>query len=492
MRLRCIRQSKPGVTLTTLYHVDSRRIGEMVALPMAKGDTAHLCRTEPPFCTGAALDDPYVSRRPLVFEPASFGGVSLTVPDGVEVTIDGEPVMGTVALSGKQLDGGVVLSLSDRVMLLVERTVRAPCAPKALGMIGVSKQTALLRSAIVKLASQPQPVLLHGQSGTGKELAARALHDAGDRADGPFVSVNLAAIPAATAASQLFGHSRGAFTGADATSGGFFGRAEGGTLFLDEIGEASLGLQAMLLRALESGEIQPIGGEPRIANVRIVTATNADLDGLVKSDSFRVALFHRLVNGSVHLAPLSARRADVALQLVRALEEMLPDDRLVPDPTEQDPWLSHTLVTELLDLDWPGNTRQLRAFARHLVNEYCDAPRAELDDRWRAMLTASPSTSAARQVDEAPSPWRPDSDLDGPAIRTALRDNGYRVERAAKALGIAKNTLYREMKKAGLPVAKDLTASQIDAARVTVGDDIERMAAYLEVSVAGLRRRLKP
>ena len=233
-----------------------------------------------------------------------------------------------------------------------------------------------------------------------------------------------------------------------------------------------------------------------VSEVHVVAATTdrsgtSNLMTAPQSGEFRVALYHRLVNAAVHLEPLRDRRADVGVQLVRSLDE-LASQQMHPEATEDAPWLSIELMETLLGLDWPGNTRQLIAFARHLATEYGDAAAAALDDRWRGMLTerAPPAESGvATQVD---SRREESATNDGPSdVRAVLAAHGYRIEPAAKALGMAKNTLYAELHRAGIPVAKDLTAEQIAAARAAVGDDVAAIAAKLEVSLSGLRRRIK-
>jgi two-component system nitrogen regulation response regulator GlnG len=153
------------------------------------------------------------------------------------------------------------------------------------------------------------PVLLQGETGTGKELAARSIHDQSTRAQGPFLAVNLGALPAPLAAAELFGARKGAYTGAVQDLPGWFGRADGGTLFLDEVGEAPLEVQVMLLRALETGEIVPVGSQtPRRVDVRVVSATDADLEAAVGRGAFRAPLLHRLAGYSIRLPPLRHRR----------------------------------------------------------------------------------------------------------------------------------------------------------------------------------------
>jgi two-component system nitrogen regulation response regulator GlnG len=155
------------------------------------------------------------------------------------------------------------------------------------------------------------PVLLRGESGTGKELVAHAIHEASPRRTGPYVAVNMAAIPPSLAAAELFGATRGAFTGADHDRPGYFSRAHRGTLFLDEIGETAPEVQALLLRVLEAGEVQAVGGlEPRRVDVRVLAATDADLQGMTAMDRFRAPLLHRLMAGYLQVPALRARRED--------------------------------------------------------------------------------------------------------------------------------------------------------------------------------------
>ena len=217
-------------------------------------------------------------------------------------------------------------------------------------MVGGSPAMRKLFGALARIAVHDHPVLLIGESGTGKELAARGLHDHGQRPDGPFVALNCAAVAESLFESELFGHEKGAFTGATTRRDGAFQRADGGTLFLDEVGELKLDLQAKLLRALESGEVRRVGGhEPTFPDVRVIAATNRDLNGMVAHGGFRADLYWRLAVLTVRLPSLRERKRDVGLLARTLLSRLHPGARLEPDA-----------IATLEAHDWPGNVRELR------------------------------------------------------------------------------------------------------------------------------------
>ncbi|MCA9675826.1 MAG: sigma-54-dependent Fis family transcriptional regulator, partial [Myxococcales bacterium] len=222
------------------------------------------------------------------------------------------------------------------------------------GLIGESTAMLELRRTVDKVAGSGATVLVTGESGTGKELVARALHYAGDRASGPFVPVNCGALVESLLESELFGHLRGAFTGADRDKRGLFVAAHGGTLFLDEIGELPLELQPKLLRALQEGEIKPVGGtEPIKVDVRVVAATNRDLREQIAAGRFREDLFYRLAVITIDVPPLRSRRDDVA-----ALARFFADGaahRARRGRVE----LSAAAIAWLEAQDWQGNVREL-------------------------------------------------------------------------------------------------------------------------------------
>ncbi len=230
----------------------------------------------------------------------------------------------------------------------------AGAPPGRFGMIGEAEPMLRLYALLARIVRTDVPILVLGESGTGKELVARALHAHGPRRKGAFLAVNCAAIPATLLEAELFGHVKGAFTGAHKDRDGYATAADGGTLFLDEIGEIPLDLQSKLLRFLQDGEVRPVGSNvTRRVNVRVVAATNRDLPAAVAAKRFREDLYYRLAVITLELPPLRQRREDVP-HLVRHLLAQqaaagLPSARIAP-----------AAVAALQRYDWPGNVRELQ------------------------------------------------------------------------------------------------------------------------------------
>jgi two-component system nitrogen regulation response regulator GlnG len=250
----------------------AHRVGERLLLGrLAVGESIQLTRNAPDFTRpgshlGQPLADPFVSRKPLVFSSAPEGRIRLLVEEGGVRVVAGEPIQGLWEFGPEELAAGVPLELSGRVLLLLHLVLSAPGPlPDTLGMVGQSTGLQIIRKAIEQVADLNVPVLVRGETGTGKELVAQAIHAHSQRRDGRFVSVNLGAIPKELAASELFGAHKGAYTGATRDREGLFRAAQGGTLFLDEVGEASPEVQVMLLRVLETGEMYPVGANTPVA-----------------------------------------------------------------------------------------------------------------------------------------------------------------------------------------------------------------------------------
>jgi two-component system nitrogen regulation response regulator GlnG len=336
----------------------------------------------------------------------------------------------------------------------------------ALPMVGKSSAMQEVYRLIARLAPTTLPVLVTGESGTGKELVARALHDLGPRADRPFVAVNMAAIPRELIESELFGHERGAFTGATTARAGRFEQAQGGTLFLDEIGDMPLDAQTRLLRVLQSGEFTTVGGaDARRADVRVVSATNKELAGLVADGRFREDLFYRLAVVPIALPPLRDRREDVPelarLFLARAPAHGLPLRRLTPEAERA-----------LQRHDWPGNVRELENLMRRLAalarDEALDEPdvAAALGASARAVARPpAPGETLAQAVDRhlaalfarhgASLPpdglWdRLLDEIEPVALAHALDATGGNQLRAARLLGVNRNTLRKKLTERGV------------------------------------------
>ena len=312
--------------------------------------------------------------------------------------------------------------------------------------------------AIGRLSQSNATVLINGESGTGKELVARALHRHSLRADKPFIAINTAAIPKDLLESELFGHERGAFTGAAATRRGRFEQAEGGTLFLDEIGDMPPDLQTRLLRVLSDGNYYRVGGhQPIKANVRIITATHQNLDERVKQGLFREDLFHRLNVIRLRLPPLRERREDIPLLakyfLQKSARELDVEQKQLGEET-----LKFLAVQE-----FPGNVRQLENLC-HWITVMTPSRIVEVADlppEWRGETAALPPagdwrSALAQQV--ALALQRGDAgvmesftaDFERTLIAQALQYTGGRRIEAATQLGIGRNTLTRKIQELGL------------------------------------------
>jgi len=290
---------------------------------------------------------------------------------------------------------------------------------------------------IDQVASLPTSVLITGDSGTGKELVARALHAGGARRDGPFVAVNCSALPEALLEAELFGHARGAFTGAQTARSGLFASASGGTLFLDEIGELPLALQPKLLRALQERSVRPVGSDKEIAvDARVIAATNRDLESAVAEGLFRPDLFFRLNVLPVHLPPLHARGADV-LVLAQSFVE-----RFARDLGKGVTGFGPAVAERLLVYAWPGNVRELQnAIERAVALARGDQLVVEdLPERVRAYKRSHvvvAADSAAELVTLA--------EVERRYIEQVMDSlNGNKTE-AARVLGVGRKTLYRKL-----------------------------------------------
>lgn len=496
------RAGKPRrcVGITIAHHSDLSRIGERVLVDV--GDSVELSRLTPLFSVprgGEALplEDPHVSRKPLVVHTAAHGLRIERGTHGGDVMVSGKAFGETASFGADALREGITLQLGRHVLLLLhEHLMPARSANEdevaiAPDLIGASAGLDRVRSRIGRVAAHDIPVLLRGESGTGKELVAAAIHVLGSRAEGPFVSVNLAAVPPTTAAAALFGHVKGAFTGAVQASAGYFAAAQGGTLFLDEVAEASEEVQTALLRALETGEVQPVGAsQPRKVDVRLIAATDADLEGRMDEGQFRLPLMMRLSGYELRLPPLRERRDDIPRLLLHFVGEELA--RLGREAVLEDddpPWLPVEVTRACLAHPWRGNVRELRNLARQMVIDWADADEVGLE----AVAALEQRSSSPPTVGEAPASERKGVDeLDEEEVLAALAAHGYRPGPAAKALGVARSTLYVFIDKSDrITKASDLTEDEIVAALAAHRGDHVAAAAALTVSTRGLRLRMK-
>ena len=317
------------------------------------------------------------------------------------------------------------------------------------GVVGNSPQMHRIISLLQQVAPTDSTVLIQGENGSGKELVARALHQNSRRKSKPFVPLNISALPESTLESELFGHEKGSFTGAERRRIGMFEYANGGTLFLDEIGEMPMNTQIKLLRVLEDGQITRVGtNEPLKVNVRMVAATNADLKEMVAKGSFRKDLYYRLNVVNVVLPPLRERKMDIPLLMDHFLKEMIARHG------KQVTGFSKAAQGALIAYDWPGNIRQLRNTVERMLVVDLDGL-LDVDDLPDDIPPLHPD-----KVDTTRPPLdasghdglvgRPLEDVEKFYIQRALEMTGGKREEAAEMLGIGERTLYRKIKEWGL------------------------------------------
>lgn len=305
-------------------------------------------------------------------------------------------------------------------------------------MVGEHRSMKRVNALINKVAPTQSAVLIRGETGTGKELAARAVHDRSGQADQPFVAVNCGALPENLIESELFGHRKGAFTGADEHRQGLFEVADGGTLFLDEIGELPRPTQSKLLRVLESGEIRRVGDNDSFrVNVRIVCATHRDLHQMVTQDEFREDLMYRINTFEIMIPPLRDRAEDIPILAHHLLRRFRPDL-----PPQARPF-SDGALNRLQSHDWPGNIRELSNVIEH-ASILCDGLPIEEDDL---------PQSFGRRILKMPVPDSAGSSLreiEMMAIHTALDLHHGNKTAAAQQLGISLKTLYNKLNQEAL------------------------------------------
>ena len=307
-------------------------------------------------------------------------------------------------------------------------------------IIGGSRAMEQVRRTIETIAPGDHTVLVLGASGTGKELAARAIHDRSGRASGPFVAINCAAIPETLLESELFGHRRGAFTGAERDHAGYFARAHGGTLFIDDIDDLPLGIQVKLLRVIQEREIEPVGaGRSTPIDIRLVTATKADLAQLVAERRFREDLYYRLNVIPLRLPPLRDRREDIPALVEHFVRRRGRSDDLLLDQERFAVLMAH---------DWPGNVRELENVVERMlalpgipVRELFDAPLRRAA-HWPAGAVVAGDGPAPDYVSYM-------QDCEDRLLRDVMSRSGGNISAAAKLLGLPRSTLRSKLEKRG-------------------------------------------
>jgi len=322
---------------------------------------------------------------------------------------------------------------------------------KLADIVGKSPKMLEVYKLVARVATTTATVLVTGDSGTGKELVARAIHNHSPRATKEFVPVNCTALSESLLESELFGHARGAFTGAISAKRGLFEQANGGTLFLDEIGDMGPKMQAQLLRAIQDGEVRPVGGNEAIrVDVRLVAATNRDLDEEVKKGRFREDLFFRINVVTIRLPSLAERKGDIPLLVSHFLTKVSRRDGR---PTAA---LSEAALALLTSYDWPGNVRELENAVARAVAVAKDAVVLPSDlppeiSRQAPVTHTTETAASGGLIEDRPSL----AELERRYIALVLGECGGNKKKAAEKLGIDRRTLYRALERAGAPPGHD-------------------------------------
>ena len=333
-------------------------------------------------------------------------------------------------------------------------------------ILGVSDSMQKIYTLLLQIQEKDVITILHGESGTGKNLTAKFMHDTSKRSKNPLISVNCPAIPSELLESELFGHEKGSFTGADERKDGKFLIANGGTIFLDEIGDMSSSLQAKILRVLESGEIERVGGaETHIVDVRVISATNQDLNEKIQEGKFREDLYHRINVFPVTLPPLRDRKVDIPLLTYAIFKTLKKKHNLSVS------YISPKAIDRLIDYSWPGNVRELEnTLERALLicnNTYLTEKDlgSVLDEKENTIATVKKTIidqetqeTDANEITQTESQKNPKAitkiatlkEIEMEAIKLSVERNKWNMTITAEELGISRMTLYRKLEQYGL------------------------------------------
>jgi two-component system, NtrC family, nitrogen regulation response regulator GlnG len=484
--------------LTILWHPDLERVGEVTPLTAAlETDDTDLTRTQPAFFVPGSIirrpiDHLAMNRNPVL--RLTLRGGDLVLEPGIankKVELEGEPFVQPRRLDRAELRRGLIFTVGRGFAFCIHEIQFPISRAQDLGLLGGSDAIEKVRREITGVPDDETLVFLRGESGTGKELAARALHESSGRSKGPFITINAGTLNASTAASVLFGHERGAFTGATDAKPGYFRAAHGGTLFVDEIGFMPYEVQPHLLRVLQDSCVPPLGSpRQQKVDVRVIAATDLPLEKAVNEGLFVRSLYNRLINGvTIKLPPLRKRREDIGVLLVHYLRQQFGGSaklqRIQASHADGTGWLSPQTVATIASSALPANVRDLQGLAKALRS--CVGTGAPDTSVVVAERLALFNELASTPTSPAPSP----GDKNVRDLAAALQATGWDRKRAVKLLDISKATFYRDL-KAHPDVHRLFKLSTRKLAREleACGGDVGRLAKKLQVPEVLLAQRL--
>jgi DNA-binding NtrC family response regulator len=428
-----------------------------IALAVFESDQPYLCRdtSADPHYTRYLLDVGSIAAVPIRYQHRPIGVI--TVSSRRKETF-----------TEQHLD--TLTELADKAAVFVRRAQLDRQSRERTGrpflIKGLSPGWLEVERRIEHAAPTNAPILIRGESGTGKDLVARAIHFNSRRADAPYVTVNCAAIPETMLESILFGHVKGAFTGASFTKLGEFKKADGGTLFLDEVGELPMMLQAKVLRAVEQGEVQPLGSnEPtERVDVRLICATNRDLAAMAREGKFRDDLYYRLGVMTIELPPLRSYKDNLEVLAHVFVQQSAERHDKTPPPR-----ISRQAMARITAYDYPGNVRELKNAIEHAVImcagdtiEAADLPESFLVDQVAGEpatdTTDEPAVSTERTLREQREAWL--APLERRYLSDLLEECDGNVREAARRAGINPVTMYRLLKKRGLEIRREVARTR--------------------------------
>lgn len=486
------------LTFTVLWHPELARVGEQAFASPGSRQIA-LNRFAPlfgrPGGTPLGLGDRRIARDPLMLLRDAADQVTIVTPQSrMSIGVDGETLAGGATLSVAAVERGVVLALGGCVLLCMHWSDQLPRLNSSKTLLGVSGAVLRLHESIRQAAGTLLPVLLLGETGTGKELVAQAIHAGSPRRDRPLVAVNMATLSETLAAADMFGAVKGAYTGADHARRGWFAEAGDGTLFLDEIGDTPGAVQPMLLRVLETGTYRPLGAAADVkTGARVIAATDQDL-----GNGYNQALLRRLEGFVIHLPPLRTRREDIGLLIRHFITQWENAGNASAE-------LPTTLIDALCRYDWPGNVRQLAMVVRRALIATVDGPAPAFEVLVPEVVQPRQPLQAAGPAGSAlPGGVAPDdaarkvtrraklSELDHDAVLAALEDNGWQVGAAALALGVSRPSMYKLIDDhPDIRPAAAIPLAELQSAVGACGDDVVLCAQMLKTPSEALRRHLR-